>query len=108
METQQHIIKLDPSQVRDLKDFVRREIRGERAAVSTPLDGWVEITSVAESGQRRVFIPGTTAGPVVRTAQIELERLHEGVRDLLRDLPEVVPIPSVYEQIARRLQEMLK
>ena len=110
MATQEINLKLDPDQVADLKQFVRDQIRGERAAVSTPLDGWCEITTLPESGTRRVFIPGVVGEQRVRTAQIELELLQERVRRIdedlahLRDPEGSVSVPWVRE----KLQGLLK
>lgn len=114
MAEQKITVKLDPGQVADLQQFVRDQIRGERAAVSTPLEGWVEVTTLPESGQRRVFIPRHLGELEVRTAQIELEKLRDGIRDILQDLsdlqdlPDLAAMPPACDVIGSRLRELLK
>ena len=108
MEYTNITLKIDPGQVADLKRFVRDEIRGDRAAVSTPLDGWCEITTLGESGTKRTFIKGPAGDQQVRTAQIDLERLRAGVRDLLRDVDVLIGSAHGLDRITIRLQDMLK
>lgn len=103
-------VSIDPRQIDDVKEFVRREnsrklgLTPQLAEVAISLSGWIETTGPADPG--RTFVPGPEASQDHPVA--ELARIRRRLKNLAEDLAEVsggsVSVTMVREQI----QDMLK
>lgn len=110
MATEKVIVQLDPRQMEDLKDFVRREngrqlgLTQALADIALSLAGWTEITLPGEA--TRTFMPSDRATEDHPAA--ELARLRRRLRRLDDDLAARTGPAISVELVRGQIQDILK
>lgn len=110
MATDRTVVQLDPRQVDDFKDFVRKEnsrrlgLTQALADVALSLDGWIETTGPNDPG--RMFVPSAQATEDHPAA--ELARLRRRLRRLADDLQAVSGSAVSVALVREQIQDVLK
>lgn len=110
MVTNRTTVQIDPDQLADIKEFLRRE--NSRALGLTPaladlalsLSGWVETTGPNDTA--RTFLPGAGASDDHPAAQ--LTRLRKRLERLDRDLGQSGGASVSIAAVRAQVQDMLK